>query len=124
MLNRILCCVLALVLFGYSAATLASPIGRILDVKVDAQQAGGNACTGYRLTPKQARIQLERSIVVTRRVVHDYFDWGDCVITGTLRTSFEEWTWQIRQGGVTQLESPHGDIVTLADPKQVSSLDN
>jgi hypothetical protein len=106
-----------LVLVTWLAAACAEPSarGRLDDFRVTAhgQDAGGDFCRDFRLTPAQARWFFGRAEVLTAKQLHDRFDHLPCRARGTARGSKGSWQWEVRAGGTARLVAPDGAVQLL-----------
>ncbi len=101
-------------------AVAHSPIGEIDDVVVlkaglGAEQEG---CARFRPTAREVRGFFERSIVISGRQQHDFFDHGPCSARGTLRTELGDWAWEMRNLGTGELRSITDEVFIVGDPSQ------
>jgi hypothetical protein len=107
-----------------ASAVAQSPIGKIdaLEVKEAGLGPEKDGCTRFRPTVRDVRRFFERSIVISGRQRHDFFDDGPCRARGTLTTAFGDWTWEMRNLGTGELRSITDEVFLVGDPSQLSPL--
>jgi hypothetical protein len=107
-----------------ASAIAQSPIGKIDDVVVLEAGLGPekDGCARFLPTARDVRRFFERSIVISARQQHDFFDHGPCRARGTLSTAFGEWIWEMRNLGTGELRSITDDVFLVGDPSQLSPL--
>lgn len=107
-----------------ASAVAQSPIGKIDDVVVleAGQGPEKDGCDRFRPTADDVRRFFERSIVISGRQQHDFFDHGPCHARGTLITAFGDWAWEMRDLGTGELRSITDEVFLVGDPSQQSPL--
>jgi hypothetical protein len=113
---------LAMISLPAVPAIAQSPIGSIDDVVVLEAGLGPEreGCARFRPTAREVLGFFERSIVISGRQQHDFFDHGPCSARGTLRTALGDWTWEMRNLGTGELRSITDEVFLVGDPAQRS----
>ena len=101
-------------------AQAVGPVSKLL-VTQNGQGPADSGCASFRLSAKQAQAFFKRAVLITERQNHDHFDRGPCTVSGTFKTRFDTWEWEIRNGGTAAIMSSNGDSFLLADPRQAST---
>ena len=101
-------------------AQAVGPVSKLL-VTQNGQGPADSGCASFRLSAKQAQAFFKRAVLITERQNHDHFDRGPCTVSGTFKTRFDSWEWEIRNGGTAAIMSSNGDSFLLADPRQASA---
>lgn len=114
----------AMISLPVASAAARSPIGKIDDVVVleAGQGSEKDGCARFRPTADDVRRFFERSIVISGRQQHDFFDHGPCHARGTLTTAFGDWTWEMRDLGTGELRSITDEVFLVGDPSRQSPL--
>jgi hypothetical protein len=117
---------LAIAFLTVGPAAAQSPIGKIDNVVVSeaGQGPGQNGCASFRPTADEVRRFFERSIVISGRQNHDFFDHGPCYARGTLTTDFDVWQWQMRDLGTGRLQATNDDVFIVGDPAKQIKLED
>ena len=113
-----LACLAALVATP-SQAQAVGPVSQLV-VTQTGQGPADHGCASFRLSAKQAQAFFKRAVLITERQNHDHFDRGPCTVSGSFKTRFDTWQWEIRNGGTAAIMSSNGDSFLLADPRQAS----
>lgn len=99
------------------AVACAAPYAReaLEDFRVTAQgqDAGGDFCRDFTLTPAQASGFFGRAEVQTAAQLHDRFDRLPCWVRGSARSGKGIWQWEVRAGGTARLVAPDGGVQLL-----------
>ena len=114
-----LACLAALVATP-SQAQAVGPVSQLV-VTQTGQGPADHGCASFRLSAKQAQAFFQRAVLITERQNHDHFDRGPCTVSGSFKTRFDTWQWEIRNGGTAAIMSSNGDSFLLADPRQASA---
>ena len=111
---------LAALVAAPAQAQAVGPVSKLV-VTQNGQGPADNGCASFRLSAKQAQAFFKRAVLITERQNHDHFDRGPCTVSGTFKTRFDSWEWEIRNGGTAAIMSSNGDSFLLADPRQASA---
>ena len=111
---------LAALVAAPAQAQAVGPVSKLV-VTQNGQGPADSGCTSFRLSAKQAQAFFKRAVLITERQNHDHFDRGPCTVSGTFKTRFDSWEWEIRNGGTAAIMSSNGDSFLLADPRQASA---
>jgi len=111
---------LAALVTAPAQAQAVGPVSK-LAVTQNGQGPADSGCASFRLSAKQAQAFFKRAVLITERQNHDHFDRGPCTVSGTFKTRFDSWEWEIRNGGTAAIMSSNGDSFLLADPRQASA---
>ena len=111
---------LAALVAAPAQAQAVGPVSKLV-VTQNGQGPADSGCASFRLSAKQAQAFFKRAVLITERQNHDHFDRGPCTVSGTFKTRFDSWEWEIRNGGTAAIMSSNGDSFLLADPRQASA---
>ena len=108
---RGLTCILAALLF-ILAGCLSSKEQNIALNEITIQEvgfdAGGEFCSGFRMTPDDVSAFFERAEIIDPLTLHANFDFLPCYVRGQAYRNNSVLTWEIRPGGTGKLSTQDG----------------
>lgn len=116
---------LPVLLLGFaSCPAQASVIGPISGITIDKAGNGPEAseCRAFAVTVADVETFMARAVLISSRQEHDFFDYGPCTATGTLRNRYGTWHWEMRNLGTGKLTASNGEVFLLADPELEAPL--
>lgn len=112
-----------IVLLSWTSAFAHGPaLGTAEDVAVTGSgmddEKAGQICKGFNLSPSQAKVFLNKAAIVTRREIHDHYDFAPCFVHGTASFRGYPAIWEIRAGGTGSISLMSGEYISIINKEE------